>query len=95
MVNREEMAPSPRQPLNRQGVLRISGTEQTNSLTTGNSNGFRKLNIVKIGAINISTMRDKEEKIIEVMKERKLTVLAVFGVRLQDVVIEKFTKTTG
>ena len=57
-------ARAPRQPSNKQGVLRISGTEQTNSLSTGNSNGFRKLNTVKIGAINVSTMRDKEKEII-------------------------------
>ncbi|KAK7078051.1 hypothetical protein SK128_015306 [Halocaridina rubra] len=49
-------------------------------MTTGNSIGprFEKPdNKFEIGAINVATLRDKQEEFILVMKERKLDVLAL------------------
>ena len=66
MVNTEEMAPSPRQPFSRQGVLRIPM--------------FIKL---RIGTINVATLREKEEEIIEVMKMKKLSLPVVSETRLR------------
>ena len=42
--------------------------------------GFIKL---RIGAINVATLREKEEEIIEVMKTKKLSLLAVSETRLR------------
>ena len=88
MVDLEQMAPSPRQPLNRRGVRRISGFGRTNTLTNGNSNGQqanrRKHQIsLRMATINVATERDKEEELVEVMRVRKLDLLALAETRLK------------
>ena len=72
MVNTTIMAPSTRQPCG-QGVRRISGTM---NLSKGKSKS-------KIATINISTIRGKEEEIVEIMKSRKLTVLGLCETRMK------------
>ena len=83
MANTDEMAPSPRQPLNRQGVLRIPGFGRTQTLTTRNSPGTATLTNLRIGTINVATVKNKEEEIVEVMKMRNLSILAMSETRLR------------
>jgi len=84
MVTREEKAPSPRQPLSRQGVLRISGHRRTTSITNKNAHGLRKADFkMRIGAINVATLKGKEEELVEVMKMRDLSILALAETRLK------------
>ena len=83
MVNQDEMAPSPRQPLNRQGVPRIPGLGQIPPLTTGNVHGTRILKAIRIGTINVATLREREEEIVDVMKMRNFSILALSETRLK------------
>ena len=85
MVNHnEDMAPSPRQPLNGQGVLRIPGSRLIQTLTTGNVPGHSESDLrIKLGTINVATMRGKEEELVEVMKMRNLSVLALSETRMR------------
>ena len=64
----ETTVPSPRQPFNGQGVLRISGTMNS---TSG------KTTKLKIAIINISTMRGIEEEVVDIMKEKSLSVVGL------------------
>ena len=74
MVNtNDEMAPSPQQPLNGQGVLRIPGT-MNRSKTKLRS---------KIATINVTTMRGKEEEVAEMMKARNISVLGLWETRMK------------
>lgn len=84
MENQEEMAPSPRQPFNRQGVLRIPGLGQTLPLTTGNVHRTQNVKNFRFGIINVATLREKEEEIVEMMKMKRLSILAVSETRLRD-----------
>ena len=78
MAQPNETAPSPRQPFNRQGVQRIPGFGWNNLARTGNSIRTNKL---KIGTINLATLKGKEEELIMVMKNRKLDILALAETR--------------
>ena len=73
---------SPRQPLNMQGLLRVSGSGQTTA--TKNIYGTRLLITLRIG--------EKEEEYIEVMKMRKLSIMAVCKPDCAVTVIKSFTK---
>ena len=75
MAVQEEMALSPQQPLNRQRVRRIPGF----MLTTGN---VPEPNI-RIGAINVATLRDEEEEVVEMMRARRLDILGMEETRLR------------
>ena len=70
----ETTAPSPRQPLNGQGVLRISGVMNSESRKTKKS---------KIAIINISTIRGKEEEVVDIMKSRGLSIIGLSETRLR------------
>ena len=70
----ETMAPSPRQPLNGQGVLRISGVMNSKS---------RKASKLKIAIINISTMRGKEEELVDIMKNKNLSIVGLSKIRIK------------
>lgn len=52
---------------------------------TGNShrNVPRKRKIIRMGTLNVSTLRDKEEEMIEMMKERNLDVLGMCETRMK------------
>ena len=83
MVNQQEMAPSPRQPLSRRGVRRISGYGQTQTVTTTHVHGTTQLEQqLKIGTINVATLRQKEEELVEMMKMRDISILAVEETRM-------------
>ena len=47
------------------------------TLTTQKENGQRTRNTLKIATINISTLRGKEEELVTLMEERKLTLLGL------------------
>ena len=64
----ETTATSPRQPLNGQGVLRISIVMSSKS---------RKASKLKIAIINISTMRGKEEELVDIMKNDNLSIVGL------------------
>ena len=84
MVNQvERMAPSPRQPLNRQGVLRIPGQGRNALMTTAYGTGQRKQSEqrIKLGTINVATLRGKEVELVEVMKMRDVCILALTETR--------------
>ena len=81
MVNLDDMAPSPRQPLTRQGVLRISGSGQMLMTTKNNVYGTRILKTLRIGIENVVTLREKEEELIEVIKMRKMSIMALCEAR--------------
>ena len=91
MTSQNVMAPSPQQPLNRQRVRRIPGFGRTTVVTTGTSNGTthgthkrnKRKNRRRVGTINVSTMRGKEEEIVELMDERKLDILGLCETRLK------------
>ena len=68
----ETTAPSPRQPLNGQGVLRISGVMNSKS---------RKASKLKIAIINISTMRGKEEEMV--VKSKNLAIVGLSETRMK------------
>ena len=80
-VNR--MPPSPRQPLNWQGVLRFPGQGQNTLITTAYGIGQRKSEQrLKLGRINVATLKRKEEELVELMKMRDLYILALAETRL-------------
>ena len=70
----ETTAPSPRQPLNGQGVLSISGVMNSKS---------RKASKLKIAIINISTMRGKEEELVDIMKQKNLIIVVLSEIRIK------------
>ena len=70
----ETTAPSTRQPLGGQGVLRISGAMMNKSRNTTK---------FKIAIINISTLRGKEEEVVEIMKSKSLAVLGLSETRIK------------
>ena len=85
MVNHiERMAHSPRLPFNRQGVLRIPGQGRNALMTTAYGTGQRKKSEqrIKVGTINVATLRGKEEELVEVMKMRDLCILALAETRV-------------
>ena len=53
----------------------------TNRNEIGHEHGSRK---VRIATVNVSTIRDKEEEMIEIMKERKLDILGLCETRLKE-----------
>ena len=65
------MAPSSRQLFSGQVVLRIPGSKLSVKPTLEK----RQRSELKLATINISTVNGKEEELIEVMKERELTIL--------------------
>ena len=69
----ETTAPSPRQPLNGQGVLRISGAMNSKSRSTS-----------RIAILNISTMRGKEEEVVDIMRSRRLAIVGLSETRMKD-----------
>ena len=64
-------------------MLRIFGSEQTLLTTMKNIYGTRLLKTLRIGIMNVATLREKEEKLIEVMKIRKLSIMAVYETRMR------------
>ena len=49
-----------------------------------NAHGLRKADFkMKIGAINVATLKGKEEELVEVMKMRDLSILALAETRLK------------
>ena len=64
MSVQKSMAPSHRQPLNRQGVLRISGET------------------LRIGTINVGTMRERSEEVAEMLERRRVDICALQEVRM-------------
>ena len=79
----ERMAPSPQQPLNRQGLLRIPGQGRNAMMTTAYGTGQRKSEQrIKLGTINMATLSVKEEELVEVMNMRDLCILALAETRL-------------
>ena len=83
MVDLVEMAPSPQQLLNEQGVLRITGFRRYKTGNNFNSQKKLKVSYLRIATINIATARGKEEEMIEVMKSRRLDVLGLAETRLK------------
>ena len=79
MVNQvKSVVPSPRQPLNREGVLRIPGQGRNTLMTTAYGIGLRKSEQrIKLGTINVATLRGKEGELVEVIKVRDLCILAL------------------
>ena len=67
-----DMASSPRHPLNGTEVLRISGFQTCY---------LQRITKLRIATINVSTLRDKEEEIIEVMKSRNLEIVTMCETR--------------
>ena len=61
-----EIALSPWRPLNGIEVLRIPGLQYCD---------IRQKNKLEIATVNVSTIRDKEEEIIEVMKDKNLGIV--------------------
>ena len=45
--------------------------------------GTRLLKTLRIGIMNVATLREKEEELIEVMKIRKLSIMAVCETRMR------------
>ena len=74
MVAPQEMALSPRQPFDGQRVRRTPGFGRIQQLTTRHS---KKTKDFRISTLNIGTLRDKEEEIVELMRERKLLVMGL------------------
>ena len=71
-------------------MQRISGFGQIPLATTGTSNGTttgrdKRKSKIRIGTINVSTARDKEEEIVEIMEERKLDILGLCETRFRGV----------
>ena len=77
MDDQVQMALSPQQPFGGQRVRRITGLwKRKHKKTTGQTYKERlKDNILTFGAINVATLRGKEEDMVELMKLRQLTVL--------------------
>ena len=76
IVNLNDMAPSPRQPLTRQGVLRISGPGKALTTKLNNIYGTKLLKTLRIGIMNVTILMENEE-LIAVMKMRKLSIMAL------------------
>ena len=70
----EATVPSTRQPLNGQGVLRISGAVNYES---------RRANKLKIAIINIATMRGKEEELVDIMERSGLGAVGLSETRIK------------
>ena len=51
--------------------------------TMKNIYGTRLLKTLRIGIVNVATQREKEEELIEVMKIRKLSIMAVYETRMR------------
>ena len=64
-------------------MLRISGSEQILMTKMNNIYGIRLLKTLRIGIMNVATLREKEEELIEVMKIRKLSITAVCETRMR------------
>ena len=45
--------------------------------TTNNIYGTRILKTLRIGIMNVATLKEKDEELIEVMKMRKLSIMAL------------------
>ena len=52
-------------------------------VTTENCNGTKRTKPTRIGTINVATLREKEEAIVEMMKMRNLSILALAETRLR------------
>ena len=75
MVNSNTViATSPRQPLSRQGVRRITGIMNASNRAMPKS---------KIAIINISTTNGKKKEVVEIMKARNLSVLGFCETRIK------------
>ena len=85
MDDQLQMALSPQQPLGGQRVRRITGLwKRKHKKTTGQTYKERlKDNILKFGAINVATLRGKEEEMVELMKLRQLSVLGLSETRMK------------
>ena len=68
-VVEQNLALSPRQPLNGQRVLRIPG------LATRHKQNVKQK--IKIGTLNVGTMTGKGREIVDLMERRKLEILCV------------------
>lgn len=55
-------------------------------MTARNENGpgSRQNKVIRIGTINVSTMNEKEEEIVEMMKERRLDILGICETRMKN-----------
>ena len=85
MDDQLQMALSPQQPFGGQRVRRITGLwKRKHKKTTGQTSKQRlKDNILKVGAINVATLRDKEEEMVELMKLRQLSVFGLSETRMK------------
>ena len=85
MDDQLQMALSPQQPLGGQRVRRITGLwKRKRKKTTGQTYKQRlKNNILKFGAINVGTLRGKEEEMVELMKLRQVSVLGLSETRMK------------
>ncbi|XP_069976476.1 uncharacterized protein [Penaeus vannamei] len=64
------LALSPRQPLNGQRVLRISGFAGRGEMPNST-----QIQAVKVGSLNVGTMSGKGREVVDLMERRKLEVL--------------------
>ena len=85
MDDQLQMALSPQQPLGGQRVRRITGLwKRKHKKTTVQTYKERlKDNILKFGAIDVATLRGKEEQMVELMKLRQLSVLGLSETRMK------------
>ena len=82
MADQNTMALSPQQPFNGRRVRRIPGLGQTNQMNDHlNRTRNYKKNHFNIATVNVATMRDKEEEVIEVMKERNVAIMGLCETR--------------
>ena len=68
----EELALSPRQPLNRRRVRRISGFGQTKS---------NRDRVLRVATVNIGTMAGRSREVVEMLARRRVDICAVQEVR--------------
>nr|XP_027232041.1 craniofacial development protein 2-like [Penaeus vannamei] len=66
------LALSPRQPLNGQRVLRISGFAGRGEMPNST-----QIQAVKVGSLNVGTMSGKGREVVDLMERRKLEVLCL------------------
>ena len=85
MDDQLQMALSPQQPLGGQRVRRITGLWKRKHKRTILQTYKERLNdnILKFGAINVATVRGKEEEMVELMKLRQLSVLGLSETRMK------------
>ena len=84
MSSNNVMAPSTQQPLNGQGVLRITGDSSARSGRSASADARGDGGVVKVCTVNVGSLRGRSREVVEMLARREVDICCLQEVRYRN-----------